>query len=172
MAAASRMAYWRVALVYAAAGAFSSFTFLWLLESSDHISIWAKDPLIYLLCSGVATISAVAASLLLRPLFRRLAAHRYFRRPIALGLSVTIVAYLLFVPIAVLSFEVRLALTQEHYHFETLGFLGTTVSMGYFGFIFTSFITLPLGVLAAYCVEILDWFCGDSQKAATEESGA
>ena len=161
--AAPKVAYWGAASIYAATAAIASFAVLWLPDPADSSMMWMRGPHTNLLCSAAAAVSAAAASLLLHPLFRRLAAHRFFLRPIILGLLVAIVAHVLFPLTTAFSLEVWAALTRGFSGREIERFWAGVFIVGSLGFIIAFSVTLPLGVLAAYCVEILDWSCGVAQ---------
>ena len=111
---------------------------------------------------GGAGASAAVASRLLRPLAHRLAAHQYFLRPIVMGLAVVAMAHLQFGLIVSPPGAVLAMLAQSDYHFEVRKFIG--------GVLLLSYITLPAGILAAYCVEIVGWIREDAARRRRVET--
>ena len=61
-------------------------------------------------------------------------------------------------------------MTEEHYRFKVQGLLGFVAILSYGGFLFTWFITVPTGILAAYCVEIVGWVREDARNQRRNES--
>ena len=117
---------------------------------------------------GIAGVSAAVSSRLLGPLARRLVAHQYFFRPVVVGTLVVVLAHALFGLIFALLAELWSALADQPYQFDAQRLLMIGVGLSSFGFVFLSYITLPAGILAAYCVEILGWYReGDFDQRST-----
>lgn len=143
-------------IIFSAAAIFASFIILSPFESpiSGQRSLGAL--LQDWSFAAAAGLSAALSCYFLRPVARKLAAHQYFLRPFIMGCTVVLLAHLLFGLIAVPVSELWGLLTGERYRFEASKAFGMSVLLSSAG-LFVWFITVPIGVLAAYCVETVGW---------------
>ena len=125
---------------------------------ASFIILPRPDPLI-----ASAGLSAAISCYLLRPVARKLAAHQYFLRPFIMGCAVVLLAHLLFGLIAAPVSELWDLLTDERYSFEISRALSMLVLLSSAGLV-VWFITVPIGILAAYCVEVIGWIREDASR--------
>jgi hypothetical protein len=134
------------AVIFSAAAAFAS---LIILSGPD-------------LLVASAGLSAAVSSYFLRPIARKLAAHQYFLRPFIMGCAIVLLSHLLLGLIAVPVSELGGLLTDERCRFEVSEALSMSVLLISAG-LFVWFITVPIGILAAYCVEVVGWVREDAR---------
>jgi hypothetical protein len=117
-----------------------------------------------------AGLSAALSCHFLRPVARYLTGHQYFLRPFILGCLVVIVAHLLFGMIVSPVFEISKALTRDDYRFVADNFFIGAYLLSVGG-LFAWFITVPIGILAAYCVEVAGWLREDARDRRSRSQG-
>jgi hypothetical protein len=149
------------AIVFSVAAILASFVILSPLDTGRPGFRWTETLFRNAQYIGVAGVSAAVSSYLLRPVARRLAAHQYFLRPFIMGCAVVVVAHLLFGLIVSPILEGSSALTRDDYRFEIQRFFAGVYLLSVGG-LFACVITVPVGILAAYCVEIVGWIREDA----------